>query len=585
MTRSTFLVKMNENNHYDQASLEIKNGEKVQDVLWDQGQANHFLLAVDNAEFTLEVQENVKKTLEYSRSTYDTVLLSQIKSFNKDYEGVIIVAESLESLSDLDVLIDYVYSGGNVFIPYRLETDSYSQQIFRKLGIIEYQTFTDTSGVVLEDNLLIGARGIFVDEEGKLPNSSLVVQLSNDVKVSMRSTESIPLLWERAYGTGKFVYFNGTMLGSKENRSVILGGLAKLVEDFTYPILNSKVVYIDDFPAPFPFGSHEKISKEFNRSIVDFYKEIWWPDMLEISKRYNFLYTAVAIGTYDDKTMDVSPSGIVVDSDDFLFYGRDVIKNSGELGVHGYNHQPLTESPYFDTNIGYNLWPDKRSMEASLKILQTYMNHIFPNYTLTVYVPPSNILDESGREAVKDAGLKIIGSLYLVNQGEDGYAQEFEIADDGMIELPRISHGYATSPSETWDILNGISLHGTFSHFVHPDDILDYERSGDVGWESMFKSFDDLNEYVYKNFKWLDPHTASESSFELLKLESAQIKYIKEDFSLRILVDNYLGQMSMILRTEKEIEFTKGCDYEQVDENIYLLKLKSNDAQVVFKGE
>ncbi len=36
-------------------------------------------------------------------------------------------------------------------------------------------------------------------------------------------------------------------------------------------------------------------------------------------------------------------------------------------------------------------------------------------------------------------------------------------------------------------IYNGITINGVFSHFIHPDDILDPERNHGLSWESLKK--------------------------------------------------------------------------------------------------
>ena len=39
--------------------------------------------------------------------------------------------------------------------------------------------------------------------------------------------------------------------------------------------------------------------------------------------------------------------------------------------------------------------------------------------------------------------------------------------------------------------MNACALYGAFSHFVHPDDILDKERGGGQGWEDLFQAYCD----------------------------------------------------------------------------------------------
>ena len=54
--------------------------------------------------------------------------------------------------------------------------------------------------------------------------------------------------------------------------------------------------------------------------------------------------------------------------------------NGGELGYHGYNHQPLSPSSvnYGEKYASYKTWRDKAAMKASLSELIRFVNQLFP---------------------------------------------------------------------------------------------------------------------------------------------------------------------------------------------------------------
>ena len=61
---------------------------------------------------------------------------------------------------------------------------------------------------------------------------------------------------------------------------------------------------------------------------------------------------------------------------------------------------------------------------------------------MSVYVPPSNVLSEEGRALLASKyflQIRTIASNYF--SGEFAYVQEFEAADDGIVEQPRIISG------------------------------------------------------------------------------------------------------------------------------------------------
>ena len=155
------------------------------------------------------------------------------------------------------------------------------------------------------------------------------------------------------YGSGKFMVYNGTFLNSKESRGLITGGVALLNDTYIYPIMNFELLFIDDFPAPIPAGYNNKINKEYGRDINGFYRDIWWPDMLKEAKSIDASYNGAIIETYNNK---VKPK-FINDSDqqkNLLSYGREVLSQGGELGLHGYNHQSLVLKGFLkEDDLGY----------------------------------------------------------------------------------------------------------------------------------------------------------------------------------------------------------------------------------------
>ncbi len=62
------------------------------------------------------------------------------------------------------------------------------------------------------------------------------------------------------------------------------------------------MIHIDDFPSPIPAGRDEKIYEEFSRDIPQFYKEVWWPEMIKISKKFDIKYSGFVIENYNNIT-------------------------------------------------------------------------------------------------------------------------------------------------------------------------------------------------------------------------------------------------------------------------------------------
>lgn len=131
-------------------------------------------------------------------------------------------------------------------------------------------------------------------------------------------------------------------------------------------------------------------------TVSDFYTNIWWPDMISLSDKYGIKYTGVIIENYEDDTTGSTERQS--DSSRFIYFGNKLLQMGGEIGYHGYNHQPLMLS---DTDYGgafsYNTWTSDTAIEKSLDELMDFTENLFPRSERSVYVPPSNILSAEGR--------------------------------------------------------------------------------------------------------------------------------------------------------------------------------------------
>lgn len=583
--RSEFVIQLNQNRNLELLDIEKVANKQIGDSLLEYTSSEKCLIIYDSGEEHIKIKENFVKVLEYIKREYDTISVDNVANINDRYSTIILIMEDLNKLEDVEGLMKYVFEGGNVFFAYRLGLSESFYSIYRKLGIIEVNDFIETSGIRLLDNVLIKAKGHEITKKEFMINSSISLRLENDCEKYAESLEGVQLLWKKKYGLGNIMYFNGTMLVDKLNRGFILGALSLIEDDFIYPIINSSISFIDDFPAPVPEGNNDKIVNEFNRTVERFYKDIWWPDMLELAAKYNIKYTGVIIGTYNDEVENITVEGIDLKIKDLIFYGRELINHDGEIGIHGYNHQPFSTKVLKDKELGYKPWKSMETIIDSIEEVNKLGKRAFPKYKLRVYVPPSNILYPEGRKAILEANsdLKIISSLYTRGESEDAYEQEFEIASDGIIEFPRFTSGYKGTYDSNWMILNGVTMHGLFSHFVHPDDILDYDRTGDKGWAELLKGYDELNKMVFENYGWLRSMTASEGTNELLKYLSCEPKYEKTDNYIKIYINNFSDKTYFIFRTTKEIKSVENCNIKKIDKNTFLIESYDPICQINFK--
>ncbi|TCO69837.1 DUF2194 domain-containing protein [Marinisporobacter balticus] len=586
ITGSEFLMKLNSNKNITIMDYDKESGKQMDQQIFENIPSRKYLVIYDSKkEYLMDSKRYIQNILDYTKKEYDLIDVEDVSQINHEYNAVIMVIEDINRLKDIDNLMKYILEGGNVFFPYKLEDVGSFSSISRKLGILDSGEYVDASGIRLLDNVMIKGKGFEITERRLMENASLTVTLTNDCKRYAESIEGTQLLWKKPYGQGNIVYFNGTMLDDKTSKGFIAGALSLLEEDYIYPIMNTKISIIDDFPAPFPLGKNKNIQNEFDGTVPEFFRDVWWPDMLELSYKYNLKYTGVIIGTYDDDVENITPDGFHLNMKDLVYYGRELLNAGGEIGIHGYNHQPLSTQAFIDQELGYKPWGNKDVMIKSIQEVNKLAKKAFPNYAFRVYVPPSNILYPEGKKALLESNtdIKIVSSVNNGDGDPDSYVQEFQVSADGMIELPRLTSGGENSDENRWGILNGITAYGCFSHFIHPDDVLDDNRNHGKGWRELFKSYTQLNKDLFNNYRWLRAMTASDGANAMMKYLKCEPKYEMRDHYMKIYCNNFYDEAYFILRTEKEIESLEDCDIEKIDENIYLVKVNESICKINYR--
>lgn len=527
---------------------------------------------------TVELIEQQKKSVQ-------VLPLSAAIDPQEKYDGVLLAAGNLEQAVALPYVADYVKNGGTAVFMERIVPGPVSNAFVSELGITSLGSEINTDGIKMLTNFLFGGQGFTLNGKSYQTNANFVT-LADTAKVHMTSESDVPLLWENKSGRGKYIVYNGLGLYDKINRGLLTAALSRVKADYIYPVAAIKLFFIDDFPAPQPEGNFSKIYEELQLSTAEFFREVWWPMMLSAAAKYDVKYTGLIIESYGNNvTPPLEPFKDRKSRDNLIVYGRELLKAGGELGLHGYNHQPLAPAGYNQDNLGYSPWAKKEDMVLAMQELRRYVKEVYPKYDFRTYVPPSNILSPEGREAVKEAfpEMKIYASLYNGLTEDRCYYQEFAQNEDGTFEIPRVSSGYIMKPGMKWEMMNVLNAKGIFSHFVHPDELF-YEESKDLTWSEMEKSFDAMLRDIHENYSWLRPCTASEGMEYLQDYFNLDYRIVETDGILHIYAWNYRGAVCFVLHSDKDISGAKGCTVEEIDDGVYLVRLHAPEAEIELQG-
>ncbi len=416
-------------------------------------------------EISVKIKENlsivfssIKKKVDYKVNTDNNF------SF-KGYKCVIIDFQYLYKFKFFNELFQYVKNGGTVIFAVTPEIYNGLEGISREVGIYEYREITNIKGIKLTNDLIFKGNGV------SNPNaeiSSVQAQVDKNCIVHAVSENNRPIIWEKSLGNGKILFTNGDLFQYKKYRGLFVGLLSKIKSGFIYPIMNMKLNFIDDFPCPIPEGYNKKIYSEYGRNTSDFYTEIWWPTMLKSAKNYDAKYSTYYIESYNDLVNGNFDKARSKENRDILFkLGYEVIKNGGEIGLHGYNHEPLFSNEKIkEVESEYKIWPSQEKMVQALEEVSNYLKSVFPNYKFRSYVPPSNIIDKKGKEALKKVfpDIKVIASVLEGDSDKDDVhcVQEFSRDSGGVLSIPRFSSGYGYTEEKNLIFIMELWLMGFF---------------------------------------------------------------------------------------------------------------------------
>ncbi|HBL85281.1 MAG: hypothetical protein A2Y17_03540 [Clostridiales bacterium GWF2_38_85] len=496
-----------------------------------------------------------------------------------NYRTAVCVISDL-NIFDLEIftLTDWVRDGGRVLFFNPLIPTSSLLVISNWLSIDEGgMTYTPMTGLKITSDFMIGSENLEYSWED--PILMLDIGLSSKATVHIRSDKGIPILWETDYGEGKFVV-NTFPSTQKDTRGITLASYSLLEDEFSYPVINASTFFIDDFPAPIPNGYNEYITKFYNRDISSFMTNIWWPDMLNLSKKYGLKYTGLVIEQYTKET--IAPFDRYGDLTSFIYFGSMLLDNGGQLGYHGYNHQPLVFGDFdYKNKLNYQTWKSETDVIEAFDELTTFTKMLFPEFIYDIYVPPSNILSDEGRKLLvaNYPQIKTFSGIYIKEDIE--YEQEFCIDEDGIINLPRIISGTSIDTYSKWLAFNELNFHYINSHFIHPDDALDPDRGAEVGWEMMRNNFEEYIGWLYDSAPNIRNLSATDTSKAIQRYATIRVSRKTQGDKYIIDIDNFYDEAYLMIRIrEGEPVSVVGGGLDKLSNELYMLTAVSDHVEI-----
>ncbi|OGX79306.1 hypothetical protein A6395_07240 [Exiguobacterium sp. SH31] len=549
-------------------------------------------LVRDEGDLAVNTADNLLYGLRYAKLDVREIEAGAVSSITPSPYSIIVFTGEQTATWPLQETKRFVEQGGNVVFANRFKDPAWNEVT----GIEEIGEFVpDVYGLNFEETIFPG----YVDLN---PPDDLFVHSVVDFAIAdeanvLLSAEGFPVLWEYEVGDGNVLYWNTTITDQKMIRGLFVQTLGTLPPAFVGAQAAIKLMYIDDFPAPVMDGKMKDVSATpLDKSVKDFFAEEWWQDMVDMAQDDDVIYTGAMIGTYEEEMELLDEQLIKRGEFPMLYFGRKLLAQGGEIGLHGYNHQSLvTADEPIDPTYGYIPWKDKDEMKRSLLQAESVFANYFPAEQLKSYVPPSNALNRTGVDAIAEAlpELRTIASLYTGDPESGDFVQEFEFdtTHAEIYHFPRITSDYGEERGSIFQMVDAIANFGVFSHFIHPDDVIDPDRAFGRDWDTMFASLKKIVDDVNVSYPYLEAYTQHYATEKLITYQEADLNVTFDDETIYLTGDGLVNPSHFTVRLKVGQSLDTGkfafgtVEQMEADRPLYLVQLTSANAEIAIKGD
>ncbi|WP_423363856.1 DUF2194 domain-containing protein [Mycoplasma sp. P36-A1] len=503
-----------------------------------------------------EIKTNIKYALKNAKIQYGNVNLSRLDKISNPEYSIVALSQNTLTESEISDLYYYIEKGGRViFLQYILNIED--SKLKTITGIDKVGSYETNQGLDFKYDIYPGYSNVDDTDSDAFIYSTRAVELSKTT-TRIIDSQNNPLIWMNSFGKGKVIYWNNVNINDKLKRGLAIQTMGIMMPSFVTGHAGLKVMHIDDFPAPIPGNETNVLDGKTKMPVAEFYEDYWWNDMYNTAKKYNIKYTGAIIGTYENKVENISEIFTTM-KHTLIKYGRLLLNMNSELSVHGYNHEPLLlKDDPVDKALGYTPWTSQKAMEKGLTELKTTLKKIFSQTDIKTYVAPSNILSETGVDALNNVfpKLETIAGLYFGSKEQSNYVTEFEAHDryKNIFLFPRTLSGYEFTGYNQYSLVDVSANMGVISHFIHPDDAFDLKRSNGLTWKELSSEYEKMQEFIKTRYPFMESYTQEEATKYLKEYLSGDFDVITKNNIITIYQHNMPIESSFVIRVEDNKE-------------------------------
>jgi len=536
---------------------------------------NFFIIFDNNSEGSIRCAENYESLFDKYKLNYKTYTSDDNIEFYDNLSGVILTFSDYNCFNSFDILFDYVNRGGAFITAVPCEDGKIYNSLAGTFGIMEHTT-GGYSDYIIDKKGIVGSAGEKYPYTGKVLYSRKV-RLRPDCEIYLENENNIPLLWKINFGKGLIYCVNSDVIQFPTGRGVVTELIYEITKkSILYPSYGIITLHLESFPGPSIRGNY-KILRDSNKQYDGFIKDILWPDVIKISKRYGIKPTIVFVQSYSSETRYPFGVGELLSST-LMTYGIEALQNGGEISYHGYCYRPLGLKGELLEKGWFEPWSSYEDIQKSLKITQDFFNDGFPKYKLTTYFPPEGRMSQGVLHKCQDLmpDVKTICIPYHNSMGDQLYG-DFKTDSNGIF-FYSITSGV---DGIRWNAKNSLRSLGIISQSV---DIPYAIVSDKYNWFNISEDIENIIKEAYERLPYIKPMKVSDAANRIKLYENISFVYNEDNDGINVEINNFFKGISFLLRTSKIP--TNSDEYEifKADDGLYSIIPKKPCFKIIWGG-
>lgn len=472
-----------------------------------------------------------------------------------------------------NLLEEYVHAGVHLIfcnLP-EVAVIKQNEQLQELLGIQMIRAeVMNVDGIHLHDGFLLGGEVIYSEddkEEGmEFTFPWYVVSSESEIYMNgvpeqksvgnelLEEMELPAIIWKNGAETASVFAVNGRYMEDAAGVGILSAISAKMNPYELYPVVNAQNMIYANYPG-LADENRETLMERYSQSMEGFFQNVVWPDMVAVRRESGVKLSCMLAPQFDYEDSNYP------DSEQFQRYMKLLNEQSAETGV---SSTCLSDTPF-----------EKKAARD-----YEFMQEALPTYQFTSFYA-----DDMSREEVWDILQEdLLTSVRTVveKDSEDkeviGYLSEYITRQSTVID------GWEESVKKDFKVRALETALGYNSVLVDMRSIV-YPEDESSDWTAVSNTLRQ-NIYDYRIGKQgFDNTTVSECDERIRNFLALDYKDSRDFNSVLLELNDMNGPVWFVLRTnQEEIANMDGGSWQQIEEDVYLLKIEQCSAVIKLKA-